>query len=47
MKKNDIFRQAAQHEMPDIEQVRKECIIRYETACRLHEGGGIHRRSDH
>ena len=26
MKKNDIFRQAAQHEMPDIEQVRKECI---------------------
>ena len=25
----------------------EECIIRYETACRLHEDGGIHRRSDH
>ena len=22
-------------------------LIRYETACRLHEDGGIHRRSDH
>ena len=26
MKKNDILRHAAQHKMPDIEQVRKECI---------------------
>ena len=31
MKKNDIFRQAAQHEMPDIEQVRKECIEELHT----------------
>ena len=32
MKKNDIFRQAAQHEMPDIEQVRKECIEELHTS---------------
>ena len=31
MKKNDILRQAAQHKMPDIEQVRKE----YEPYCRF------------
>ena len=28
MKKNDILRQAAQHKMPDIEQVRKKNVSR-------------------
>ena len=31
MKKNDILRHAAQHKMPDIEQVRKECIEELHT----------------
>ena len=31
MKKNDSLRHAAQHKMPDIEQVRKECIEELHT----------------